>query len=128
MNTWEISIIGAGVAVLIVSFVCLLLVTRRLGRFDQRLAHLTDALSLLTETAEAGFRTNAAELGRLGERPTGGRAVSMTATDRVLRAERLGQSLQQIAADEQMSEGEVRLRLHLADRPAPLPWSAAQAT
>jgi len=123
MNTWEISIIGAGVAVLIVPFVCLLLVTRRLGRFDQRLAHLTDALSLLTETAEIGFRANASEIGRLGER-----AASNTATGRVLSAVRRGRSVPQIAADEEMSEGEVRLRLHLADRPASSPLSAAQAT
>jgi hypothetical protein len=128
MNTWEVSIIAAGIALEFGLFACLFLVTRRLGRFDKRLAHLTDALSLLTETAEVGFRANAEEIGRLGERAPAKRTASKSATGRVLRAVRRGRSLQEIAADEQMSEGEVRLRLHLADRPASTPLSAAQAT
>ena len=123
MNTWEVTLIASGIALEVGLFICLFLVTRRLGRFDQRLAHLTDALSLLTETAEIGFRANASEIGRLGER-----AASNTATGRVLSAVRRGRSVPQIAADEEMSEGEVRLRLHLADRPASSPLSAAQAT
>lgn len=126
MTTWDISMIAAGMAMQVVPFVCLLLVTRRLRRFDQRLAHLSDALSLLTETAEAGFRANATEIGRLGERPFSERADSTTASGRLLRAVRRGQSVPQIAADEQMSEGEVRLRLHMADRPASPPLQAAQ--
>ena len=128
MNTWEVTMIAVGIALEIGLFVCLVLVTRRLGRFDQRLAHLTDALSLLTETAEVGFRANAAEIGRLGERAPAERDPSLTATGRVTRAVRRGRSVQQIAADEQMSEGEVRLRLHLADWPASPPLSAARAT
>jgi hypothetical protein len=128
MNTWELTMIGAGIALEVGLFVCLLLVTRRLGRFDKRLAHLTDAMSLLTETAEAGFRANAAEIGRLGERAPAERDASQTASGRVMRAVRRGRSVQQIAADEQMSEGEVRLRLHLADWPASPPLSTARAT
>jgi hypothetical protein len=128
MNTWEVTIIAVGIALEIGLFVCLVLVTRRLGRFDQRLAHLTDALSLLTETAEAGFRANAAEIGRLGERAPGERDPSLDVTSRLARAVRRGRSVQQIAADEQISEGEVRLRLHLANRSASAPLSPARAT
>jgi hypothetical protein len=128
MNTWEITMIAAGIALEFGLFVCLFLVTRRLGRFDQRLAHLTDALSLLTETAEVGFRANAAEIGRLGERAPAECDASQTANGRVTRAVRRGRSVQQIAAEEQMSEAEVRLRLLRADWPAPTPRSAARAT
>jgi hypothetical protein len=128
MNTWEMTLIATGIALEIGLFACLLHVTRRLGRFDQRLAHLTDAMSLLTETAEVGFRANAAEIGRLGERATAKRAASKTATGRVVRAVRRGRSVKQIAADEKMSEGEVRLRLNMAGRPASPPPSAARAT
>jgi hypothetical protein len=128
MNTWEVTMIAVGIALEIGLFICLVLVTRRVGRFDRRLAHLTDALSLLTETAEAGFRANAAEIGRLGEPAPAERDPALTATGRVTRAVRRGRSVQQIAADEQMSEGEVRLRLHLADRSASSPLSAARAT
>lgn len=82
-------------------------------RADDRLSHLADALGLLTETNEAGFRAMALEVGRLGE----SRALKDTprpSTRRLATAARRGRSIEEIAAAEQVSEGEVRLRLHMA--------------
>ncbi len=88
---------------------------RRLDRFETRLGHLADAMDLLTETTESGFRASATEIGRIAERPVTPAARSRTTTRRVATAARRGKSVAEIAADEQVSEGEVRLRLHLAD-------------
>lgn len=89
---------------------------QELGR---RLGALTDALSLLTETSEAGFRASAVEIARIAERPVTRRAPAQRATaSRVARARDRGQTVEQIAADEQMSEGEVHLRLSLQDQTA----------
>ena len=88
---------------------------RGLGQMEGRLGRLTEALSLLAETTEAGFRANAAELARLGDQPSASPAASRTRTGRVTRALRKGRSISDIAAHEEISEGEVRLRLHLAD-------------
>ena len=84
-------------------------------RIEGRLAHFGDALSLLAETSEAGFRTVAGEVGRLTQ--TAPPLVTPRATTRrVASAARRGRSVQEIAATEQMSEGEVQLRLHLANQ------------
>lgn len=101
----------------------------RLGRdlraYDERFGHLSDAVSLLTETTEASFRAVALEVERLAA--TGAsRASGRTSTRRVAAAARRGRSVQEIAAAEKVSEGEVRLRLHLAeDVPAERPREAA---
>jgi hypothetical protein len=88
---------------------------RRLGRLEARLGHLTDALSLLTETSEAGFRSTAVEIGRIAERTSVPSAVeSVTASRRIAKAARKGRSSAEIAVEERVSEGEVNLRLHLA--------------
>lgn len=84
-----------------------------LDGFEDRLAHFGGALTLLTETTEAGFRSLAIELARTGK--VGGAGASRGVTRRVVRASRQGRSPLEIAAREQMSEGEVRLRLHLGD-------------
>lgn len=91
---------------------------RAAGRLEQRTAALADALALLTETSEAGFHAVASELIRgAAGRPV--RTASPRATTtRVRAAARRGASPSEIAADEQMSEGEVRLRLHLGESSA----------
>jgi hypothetical protein len=92
---------------------------RRLDRLEARLGHLTDALSLLTETSEAGFRSAAVEIARIAERadaPTA--AASSTATRRITKAAKKGRSTTEIAAQERLAEGEVNLRLHLAQAAA----------
>jgi hypothetical protein len=88
---------------------------RRLDRVEGRLAHLSDALALLTETAEAGFRASAQEIARVAEITAPRPVVTATgATRRMTAASRRGKTLSDIAAEERMSEGEVNLRLHLA--------------
>jgi len=114
----EFTSVAAGLGglclVLIVLLGRLIRVMGALRRIEQRLNQLGDALTLLTEASERGFAAVGAELSRLGE--TGARrAARRTSTPRVSAAARKGQSVQQIAAAEQISEGEVRLRLHLAD-------------
>jgi hypothetical protein len=88
---------------------------RRFTRLETRLGHLTDALSLLTETSEAGFRSTAVELARIAERGAGESAVAPGTTNRrVAKAAKKGRSVAEIAAEERLAEGEVNLRLHLA--------------
>jgi hypothetical protein len=91
----------------------LLRIARSHRTVSERLTHFADALGLLTETTEAGFRAVVLELGRVSE--TGVGAPMRPTTGRVARLARRGRSVQQIASDEQVSEGEVRLRLRLAD-------------
>jgi hypothetical protein len=107
--------VGAACILLIVQIGLLwrnLSVARTLERAETRIGHLADALALLTETSESGFRTMAAEIERLadaGGRKVGGR-VNLA---RLAAAARRGQSVSEIAAAEGVSEGEVSLRLHL---------------
>ena len=77
------------------------------ARLEEKVGHLGDALSILTETSEAGFKAIADEL----TRPV----RSKTPIARLKAAARRGTSIADIAAAEHMSEGEVRLRLHLAE-------------
>jgi hypothetical protein len=88
---------------------------RRLEQVDSRLSHLADALSLLTETAESGFRSTAVEIGRIAERTVTASSVApATTVRRIATAVKKGRTPGDIAAEERMSEGEVNLRLHLA--------------
>jgi len=109
--------VAAGALVLMLAQVGLAWRAARLARraadHQERLERLADALSLLTETSESGFKAVAAELERIGVAGLGRRADAST-TRRVMRAARRGQSVPQIAAEEQVSEGEVHLRLKVA--------------
>ncbi|HEY8534936.1 MAG TPA: hypothetical protein VIL25_00750, partial [Vicinamibacterales bacterium] len=109
----------AGLAALaIAQGVLLLRATRALTRvttIETRLDKLNDALTLLTDTTESAFRAVAAEVTRLpAPSPAARRAASAARTRRVARAAQKGKSIAEIAAAEEMAEGEVRLRLHLA--------------
>jgi hypothetical protein len=90
-------------------------------RMEERLNHFGDALTLLTETTEGGFRAVAMELDRAAaqagpaaKKPAAPRPTSA----RISAAAKRGRSIEEIAATEQLSEGEVRLRLHLAKQAA----------
>jgi hypothetical protein len=107
---------GVLVAALIASFRVQVLQQRRLVRLDERLAHLTAGISLLTDTAEGGLRDVAQEIERLaalGAKTTRPKARAATQR-RVSNAAQRGRSVQDIAAKEKMAEGEVRLRLQMA--------------
>lgn len=111
----------------------LLIVATRLVRalrhtveLEQRVARLQEGVNLLTDTTETGFRQVAAEIERL----SGARVPSSASTTaarpkttrptaaRLRAATRRGRSVREIAVAEEVSEGEVRLRLSLADASA----------
>jgi len=85
---------------------------RAWGRVEERVAHFGKVLTLLTETNETGFTAIAAEIARANDdAPT---AAPPRATNRsVAAALRGGRSSRQVAADRDISEGEVMLRGYL---------------
>lgn len=126
MNTSTLIGVGAVLTVVVIGQSYLLWrLTRSLGgvqKLDEKLGHYGDALSLLTETTESGFKAVAAELDRTAARPNDGpakaaikKAMPGTSTAaRISAAARRGRTVPEIAAAEELSEGEVRLRLHMA--------------
>jgi hypothetical protein len=91
-------------------------------RMEEKLAHFGDALTLLTETTEGGFRAVASELDRAANHSGSAGAkkpvVPKPTSARMTAAAKRGRTVEEIAATEQVSEGEVRLRLHLAKQAA----------
>src|SRR5687767_14391331 len=83
-------------------------------RLDDRISHLLAGISLLTDTTEGALRDVAVEVTRLAGTQDGARPRTRAATQRrVATAARRGRSVQDIAAEEEVSESEVRLRLQL---------------
>lgn len=98
----------------------------RVTAIEARIEKFGDALALLTDTTESAFRAVAAEMSRSPVRPATQSAVSSARTRRMARAATRGASIEQIAAAEEVAEGEVRLRLQLAnDQPARAPRKPA---
>jgi hypothetical protein len=125
MNTSTLIAVGAVLTVVVIGQSYLLWrLTRSLGgvqKLDEKLGHFGDAMSLLTETTESGFKAVAAELDRSTSRPHDGpakaalkKAMPRASAARINAAARRGRSVPEIAASEELSEGEVRLRLHMA--------------
>lgn len=80
---------------------------------DVRVRRLTDALALLTDTTQSGLASVAAEIERSRRsRPSGGGRVATA--KRIAHAVERGRPLRDVAADEQVSESEIRLHLGLA--------------
>ncbi len=111
-------------AVLLLATGVLLLVATRLVKalrhtveLEQRIARLQEGLNLLTDTTETGFRQVAAEVERLSGLAGAPVATPVTrpTAARLRAATRHGRSVKEIAAAEQVSEGEVRLRLSIAE-------------
>ena len=82
-------------------------------RVDDRVAHLLAGVSLLTDTTEGALRDVAAEINRLASMHPSEPRPRAAAQRRIAASARRGHTIQSIAASEQMSEGEVRLRLQL---------------
>ena len=83
----------------------------RLAAIEARVERFGDALTLLTDTTESAFRAVAAEMARTPDRAERiAPAVSAARTRRIARAATRGASVEQIAAAEEVAEGEVRLR------------------
>ena len=88
----------------------------RLAAIEMRVEKFGDALTLLTDTTESAFRAVATEMTR---QPVAmvkaAPAASAARTRRITRAKARGATIQQIAAAEQVAEGEVRLRVQMAN-------------
>jgi len=85
-------------------------------RLDDRIAHLLAGVSLLTDTTEGALRDVASEINRMAATASAEipRPRPRATTQRRIAGEaRRGRTVQDIAASEQISEGEVRLRLQL---------------
>lgn len=90
---------------------------RVIVQLEHQVVRLQEGTNLLTDTVELGFRQTATELERLATQAQGVRPPAPPAratTARVKAASSRGRSVREIAAQEQVSEGEVRLRLELA--------------
>ena len=111
-----VSALVAGAVSLLV-IVSTLLVNRRqrrmLERLDERLTHLHAGLSLLTNTTEDGLRGMALHVARLAGAAETRPPVVAGTRQRISAAAGHGRSVQDIAATEQVSEGEVLLHLLL---------------
>lgn len=131
MTTWTFVALGAILlATGTLAMVALRLVQalRIIVSLEGRLARLQEGTTLLAETVEMGFRDCATELERLGgqiapPQPARPRAKPeakpRATTARVRAAARRGRAIHEIAAEEQVSEGEVRLRLSLSESAQP---------
>jgi hypothetical protein len=86
---------------------------RDLAKVEDRLAAVTQGLSLLIDTSEAGFAMLGNELGKIAADSARTRSTRVTAR-RLTAAAARGRDLAGIASDHGISEGEVRLRMHLA--------------
>lgn len=85
-----------------------------IDRLDDRVAHLMAGVSLLTDTTEGALRDVAIEIGRLAATSvTARQEAPAVSRNRINGAARRGRTVQDIAANEQLSEGEVRLHLQL---------------
>lgn len=84
-----------------------------LSRLEGRLSRFGEALALLTDTTQSGFASIAGELERTDRRPVPTTTRAAT-SKRIATAVRRGRTVQQIAADERVSESEIRLHLGLA--------------
>ena len=88
---------------------------RVVDRFDDRIAHLTAGISLLTDTTEGALRDMAQEINRIGTLAVDRPKPRAATQRRMANLARRGQSVHEIAASERVSEGEVMLRLQLAE-------------
>src|SRR5919106_2900567 len=77
-------------------------------RLDDRISHLLAGVSLLTDTTEGALRDVATEVSRLASTKDVARPATRTTQRRVTAAARRGRTVQDIAAMEEVSEGEVR--------------------
>ena len=108
--------LGMGAAVVVLGAVIWTHVQQQaaIDRLDDRIAHLLAGVSLLTDTTEGALRDVAIEIGRLAATSDTGRAETPAVSrSRINGAARRGRTVQDIAANEQLSEGEVRLHLQL---------------
>ena len=113
---------GAMLVLQMTGLVVMWLQRRKVRNLDGRVAHLSAAMALLTDTLEGGLHDVAREVSRLAAPPSSAatpvvaRSTRTAAQRRVKGAAKRGHSVRDIAAAEQMSEGEVRLMLQNTSR------------
>jgi DNA-binding NarL/FixJ family response regulator len=120
MSAWVM-----GVGLIATSGVCVVLglavsgLRRRVAGLEAglvRVDRMGEAVTLLSETAEAGFAAVAQEIEKMQRAPVSRATGSRTTVSRrVVKAATRGESVEQIARREALSEGEVRLHLALAE-------------
>jgi hypothetical protein len=81
-------------------------------RFGERLVHLTSAMELLTDTTEAGLTNVGLALERSAP-PRAARSTRGATAKRIAAAARTGRAIEEIAADESLSQSEVRLHVQM---------------
>lgn len=115
MNVYLMAtVVGTGIALGALIWMLYLRLQASIEAIDDRVAHLIAGMSLLTDTTEGGLRDVAAEIGRQAAAvPAAKPPARATTQRRIAGAARRGRSMQDIAAAEQMSEGEVRLHLNI---------------
>lgn len=97
--------------------VALVLLMRRIKSIDDleaRVSRFASALTMLTDTTEAGLSTVAGALEQLDRRRATRPAPRTAVTKRVVSAAKSGREVPRIARDEALSESEVRLHLAMA--------------
>jgi hypothetical protein len=115
----ESYLVGGALFVLVAQAVMMWRIGRTvfaLRTFDDRLTHQAAAIALLTDAVERSFGAVALEIERFStqtRRPSA--ATQQAATQRVRQATQAGRTPEQIAVTERASEGEIRLRLALAE-------------
>lgn len=122
---------AAGLAVLFLVQLVLLWKLARSTRVTAdattRVAQLTAALELLTDTTEEGFVNVASELERLGVRPLAAGSTRRATTRRIAAAVRKGRPIEEVATAESLSESEVRLHVGLEAAAEPATPREAEA-
>lgn len=112
----EIALVSASASLSLLTIVATIAAGRRhaaaASRLEERIAQLAHGVSLLTNTTEDGLRAVAMEITRLaGAHDAKARTPQTSVRERVAAAAGHGRSVQDIAASEQLSEGEVLLHL-----------------
>jgi hypothetical protein len=87
---------------------------REMAQIQGRVARLTDAMTLLTDTTEAGLTTLIREMELSRRQNVARTAPRASVARRVMAAHDTGQDLASIACDEALSEGEIHLHLAMA--------------
>jgi hypothetical protein len=120
MMAWSIAVLAVALCGAVAGLLTLWRRVAALEASGARVERMGEAVTMLSETAEAGFAAVAQEIEKLQRAPvTRSSASRSTVARRVVKAATRGDSVEQIARREALSEGEVRLHLALAES-APL--------
>lgn len=125
MSTLMIAGVAGGLVLALLTSMVVVLVLRLMRalravtHLEQQVTRLQEGTNLLTDTVELGFRQCGEELERLSLQQTAARPTAAGAmrdmTERIRAASAQGRSVGEIAAQEDVAEGEVRLRLILGE-------------